>query len=349
MRARPGKPGLVFGLTAALLWAAGGSAPAQAPKAGKRPASKSIAEAAGRFRALAPGVEVTIPAEKDLEAVSSRHDLVEVLAADPVYGARPAAKRTSPAKDVKFAHDVWALEFTFKPMRLIEVDVPSKQGRFDRKQIWYLIYRVKNGGKTLHQTTTPDGKVSVAEIDSPQPLRFIPEFRLESWDTGKVYPDRIIPVAVPEIEKREDASRRLLNADKVLPENPSRLFNTIEMEREIPASPAGQDLGVWGVATWEDIDPNTDHFSVYVKGLTNAYRWEDAKAGEPPAYVFKKGDAPGAGRKLRQKTLRLNFWRPSDKYYEHEDEIRYGYYEDSGDERFNLKPEEKVDYLWVYR
>jgi hypothetical protein len=297
-------------LAAVFVLAACGPAPGQARSTAKRTAGKPAVDAAGRFRALAPGVEVTIPAEKDFEAVSSRHDLVEVLAADPEYGARPAANQTSPAKDAKFVHDIWGLEFTFKPMRLIQVDVPSKEGRFVRKQIWYLIYRVKNSGKTLHQSTTPDGKVSVAEIDSPQPIRFIPEFWLESWDTGKAYRDRIIPVAVPEIEKREDASRRLLNADKVLPENPSRLFNTIEMEREIPASPAGQDLSVWGVATWEDIDPSTDHFSLYIKGLTNAYRWEDAKAGEPPAYVFKKGDAPGTGRKLLQKTLRLNFWRP---------------------------------------
>ncbi|HUY92507.1 MAG TPA: hypothetical protein VMV10_27460 [Pirellulales bacterium] len=348
MRAVSGKWGRVTALTASIALVAG-IVQAQAPSAGNRASGKASTDTAGRFRALAPGVEITIPAEQDYEAVSSRHDLVEVLASDPEFGARPKANRTSPAKDVKVAHDVWTLEFTFKPMRMIEVDVPSKLGRFDRKQIWYLIYRVKNNGKVLHQTTSDDGKVTVAEIDAPGPIRFVPEFRLESWDTGKVYPDHIIPVAIPGIEKREDAGRRLANVKQVLPENPSRLFNTIEMEREIPASPEGQDLGFWGVATWEDIDPSTDHFSVYIRGLTNAYRWEDAQQGDPPGYVFKAGDPPGKGRRLLQKTLRLNFWRPSDKYYEHEDEIRYGFFEESGDERFNLKPEEKVDYLWVYR
>ena len=337
---------VVFSASLALL---AGLVHAQPPQAAKRTNGKPGADAAGRFRALAPGVEITIPVEKDFESVSSRHDLVEVLASDPEFGARPKSSRPSRAKDVKIVHDIWSLEFTFKPMRMIEVDVPSEKGRFDRKQIWYLIYRVKNNGKVLHQTTSEDGKISVAEIDAPGPIRFVPEFWLESWDTGKAYHDRILPVAIPEIEKREDAGRRLANASKVLPENPSRLFNTVEMEREIPASPEGQDLGIWGVATWEDIDPSTDHFSIYVKGLTNAYRWEDAKQGDPPSYTFKAGDPPGSGRRLLQKTLRLNFWRPSDKYYEHEGEIRYGYFEESGDERFNLKPEEKVDYLWVYR
>ena len=33
---------------------------------------------------------------------------------------------------------------------------------------------------------------------------------------------------------------------------------------------------VWGIVTWEDIDPRTKWFSIYVEGLTNAYRWKDA-------------------------------------------------------------------------
>ena len=44
---------------------------------------------------------------------------------------------------------------------------------------------------------------------------------------------------------------------------------------------------MWGVATWEYVDPRMDFFSIYVKGLTNAYRFADPpgayKAGEPRA------------------------------------------------------------------
>ncbi|HJT35255.1 MAG TPA: hypothetical protein VJ783_24735 [Pirellulales bacterium] len=319
---------------------------AQSRTPGKRPAAASKA-AAGQFRALAPGVEVTIPPDNDVAATFSRHDLVEVLAVDPEYGERAYSKGRSLAKDVVFTRNIWCLELTFKPMRMIMVDVPTKEGRFDRKLIWYLLYRVKNTGKEVERMVSEDGEIRSSLVTANKPIKFVPRIWLESWDTGKAYLDRMIPVAIPEIERREDAAQRLLNDKQLHPEAPARLLNTIEMEREIPPSPEGQDLGVWGVATWEDIDPRTDHFSIYFQGLTNAYQWQDAKEGD--AYVYKKGDPIGTGRKLAEKTLRLNFWRPSDKYYEHEEEIRYGFYEHPGLERFRLSPDDQVDYRWLYR
>jgi hypothetical protein len=87
---------------------------------------------------------------------------------------------------------------------------------------------------------------------------------------------------------------------------------------------------LWGVATWEDIDPKIVRFSVYVSGLTNAYQWKDEPGG------YKPGDPILTGRTLYRKTLKLNFWRPADEYFEHEEEIRYGI------------PGE-LDYQWVYR
>jgi len=103
----------------------------------------------------------------------------------------------------------------------------------------------------------------------------------------------------------------------------------VEMCREIPV---GETL--WGVATWEDIDPRIVRFSVYVSGLTNAYKWIDEKVGD--RYAHRPGDPVGRGRKLYRKLLKLNFWRPGDQYNVNEDEIRYGV--PGG-----------VDYQWVYR
>ena len=109
-------------------------------------------------------------------------------------------------------------------------------------------------------------------------------------------------------------------------EDPNRKFLTsVEMCREIAV---GETL--WGVATWEDIDPRIVRFSVYVSGLTNAYQWKD----EPGEY--KPGESTLAGRKLYRKMLKLNFWRPGRPVFEHEEEIRYGI--PGG-----------VDYEWVYR
>ena len=131
----------------------------------------------------------------------------------------------------------------------------------------------------------------------------------------KAYPDRVIPVAMDPIRLREDPNRRFLTS--------------VEMCREIAV---GETL--WGVATWEDIDPRIVRFSIYVSGLTNAYTWRDEKVGG--RYVHQADDPIGRGRKLYRKVLQLNFWRPGDQYFEHEEEIRYGI--PGG-----------VDYEWVYR
>ena len=123
-------------------------------------------------------------------------------------------------------------------------------------------------------------------------MPFVPRFVLVSRDTKKVYPDRLIPVAIPEIRRREDPSRPLKS--------------TIEMADEmVPPTPKGRAATVWGVATWEDIDPATDYFAIYVQGLTNAYQWVD-----PPG-AFTKGEPPTTGRQFYPKTLVLNFWRPA--------------------------------------
>ena len=111
-----------------------------------------------------------------------------------------------------------------------------------------------------------------------RPVRFAPEFLLEGHQHmkptkgfTKVYPDRVIPVAIDPIRLREDPRRRFLTS--------------VEMCREIAV---GETL--WGVATWEDIDPRIVRFSVYVSGLTNAYQWKD-EAGR----ASKPGDSARQG------------------------------------------------------
>jgi hypothetical protein len=268
------------------------------------------------YRQLAPGVLQTVDPMRALDESVSRHDVVELLAIDPKFDW---------AKDIAFRHDVWVLQFQFKPMRMIVVDVPQPSGFMQRKTIWYMVYAVTNSGKVMqpvadvslpYETTKKKLLYEVKMVD--RPVRFFPELLLEGHqymkaDEGftKVYPDRVLPVALGPIRMREDPNRKFLT--------------TVEMCREIAV---GQTL--WGVATWEDIDPRIVRFSVYVSGLTNAYRWKD-EPGE-----FKQGDPIGKGRKLYRKTLKLNFWRSGDQYFEHEEEIHYGV--PGG-----------VDYEWVYR
>lgn len=260
----------LLGLACSSFWLC--DARAQAPA--------SSAPAGGQFRKLAPGVEKTITPDRQDDEAYSRHDVVELLKVNPGFDW---------AKDVRFNHPVWDLEFTFKPMRMIETDVPDETGRLRRKLVWYLVYRVKNMG--------------------PDPVDFNPWFVLESADGKKRYPDRLIPVAIAGIQRREDPRRKLLNS--------------VEIAGEIPSSADGIDRSVWGVVTWEDIDPRVDQLALYVSGLSSAYRWQDDVQADKRTFVHK--------------TLKLNFWRPSDEFYEHESEIRLG------------SPDGKVDYEWVYR
>jgi len=294
-----------------------------------------------KYRSLVEGVERTLRPERDFFELSSRHDLTELLQADANFNW---------AKDVTFRHDIWAYEFTFKPIRLLDVDLPGPNGKLQKKRIWYMAYRINNPGliyrlkPTVYEARpeiTPEheelvadrnvdpvkrsflpGEVEVVkEEDFVKELvekyaaekgigadqvdlddaglqlrlpRFVPTFLLYSIDTGgKTYLDRILPGATPTIQQREDVNRPLLN--------------TVAISGRLPAAKEGEDNSVWGVVTWEDVDPQTDYFSIYIQGLTNAYRWEDTPNG----------------RWFARKTLRLDFWRPGDEFDEQESEIRF--------------------------
>jgi hypothetical protein len=224
------------------------------------------------------------------------------------------------------------LEFAFKPLRMIEVDIRQRDGTTQRKRVWYLVYRVRNTGRTLVPAEGDDG-VYMATVGEGGPIRFVPEFVLESHDRDassrrvpRSYLDKVLPAAVTAISRRETPGRRLLNSAEI-------------SEQPIPVSGERVDRGVWGVATWTDVDPRIDFFSVYVGGLTNAYRWEDSSA-------YRHGNPPGRGRRFERKMLQLNFWRPGDELLLDEREIRYG--APLGKSHL-YDVADGVAYRWVYR
>ncbi len=294
----------------------------------------------GPYRKLVPGVMQKVDPQRELDETFDIHDQVELLAVDKTFDW---------AKDVTFRRDIWFLIFEFKPVRYIEVDIPQADGHMQRKLIRYLVYNVTNPGRIMHPMSAKEQADYIAKnhafsdelewlllkqkekadwmdkgfsvrgqrqavLVGPvnRPVKFYPQFSLESQDGAhEVFPDHVMPLAMVAIRQRED---------------PNRVFlNTVEMTREIPV---GQTF--WGIATWENVDPKITHYSIFVNGLTNAYRFTD----DPGAY--KAGDPIGKGRHLTRKTLKLNFWKPGDPYLEHEEEVRYGV------------PGE-VDYEWLYR
>ncbi|MEQ8211774.1 MAG: hypothetical protein RH917_18400 [Lacipirellulaceae bacterium] len=293
----------------------------------------------GSVPKFAPGILTTIPPKVERADAVSIHDLLSLRADESLQWdpASTAVSRTlyEMAADVPFVHDVWCLELTFKPLRMLAVDVPTREGGVERKLIWYMVYRVRNTGAGLIPKVQEDGEF-VTESQGTEDVRFLPSFILSTQDrdqaTGqrirKAYLDRVIPAALEPIRRREFSTGRLLTSAQMA-------------QQKLPIEEGRDARGLWGVAMWEDVDPTTDYFSVYVRGLSNAYRWDD------PEGAFKAGDAPATGREFTHKLLQLNFWRPGDEYEEDEGEIRFG--TPPGKANLYDGANEGVNYRWIYR
>ena len=323
-----------------------------------------------RSRPLAPGILTVIPPTPTAEETfSGPLPLVEIPANIPGLEYTPnfegkTATVFERAKNVTLRRGIWNLEFAFKPMRMLEVDVPQPTGKMQKKLIWYLVYRVKNNGghlavkeeKRLFQDTIEEITYKTEEVDEltetvttqdgqtaqqPVKLRYFPHFVLEAKEYDKAYLDRVIPAALKPILDREFPPQSRPEGFVL---HDSLTISSVD----IPLSDERIDRSVWGVATWEDVDPRLDYFSVYVQGLTNAYKFQDPPGG------YKQGDAPGTGRIFVKKTLQLNFWRPGDTVEQKEEEIRYGcrLEEDPVEQQkiFKLYGIDKpIDHLWLYR
>jgi hypothetical protein len=293
-------------------------------------------------RVLAPGVLTVIPpALEDEETYSGPVALVEITEGMKELEWTPHFLPKSDtiyarAQSMILRRNVWGLELAFKPLRMMYVDVPQPTGKLERKLIWYMVFRVRNPGRHLAPEAKPDAYghplYSTGAVNFSR--HFFPQLVLKSHEFDKEYLDRIIPTAIAAIQQRED------------PNTP--LHSTVEISKvKLDVDGGPDDRGVWGVATWEDVDPRLDFLSVYVQGLTNAYKFAD------PAGAFKQGDPPGTGRIFATKTLQLNFWRPGDIVNPTEEEIRYGLPTVAPEERLQyLKmygQQTWVDYQWVYR
>jgi hypothetical protein len=206
----------------------------------------------------------------------------------------PNEHTVKPERNVQDSDDLtepnsklWALDFTFRGPRIIKVDVPGR----GQKVCWYLWYQVVNNTK--------------------EPHTFIPDFQLVTHDRHTIHHDQVLPHVEEAIRKLEDPTDYWKVKNSV----------TISAEPIPPTRPNAVPRPVTGVAIWDDVDPDSNHYSIFVLGLSNGWSLSDP---------IEKGGAPV----VRRKTLQLNFHRRGDRFYQKSEEIRF---------------DEKQGAEWIYR
>lgn len=286
-----------------------------------------------RGRKLAPdALNVIAPAVEYGETFQGPIDLPVVLNNPDIDWVPNYSEATDTlanlGSNVVFRGDVYCLEFAFKPVRMIEIALPTSQG-IERKKVWYLLYRVRYLGGDYKPKSEEDQfnneVFAVPQSVSAKWVRFLPLFELEVKSLNKSYLDQVIPAVKRSIAIKERVGKPI--------------YNSVEIEKlKIDLSTPTANNEVWGVATWVDVDPRTDFFSVAVKGLTNAQKI--SQNGTEISYL--------------QKTLVLNFSRPGDTIDELEDRIRYGIpaFSDPARQKYVLDQfglQERLDHVWEYR
>lgn len=171
---------------------------------------------------------------------------------------------------------IWVLDFKFKDPRLIKANIPGR----GQKICWYLWYQVTNNTK--------------------EPHTFLPDFELVTLDKNTVHRDQVLPSVQEAIRQVEDSDDKL------------KIKNSVTIFAEpIPVSrPEALPKPVTGVAIWDDVDPDSNRFSIFVSGLSNGWSETDPIA-------------PDTQRVVRRKTLQLNFRRVGDRYNMKSEDIKF--------------------------
>ncbi len=172
---------------------------------------------------------------------------------------------------------VWTLHFRYKPPRIVTLDGIGKDGKPEKKIVWYMWYQVYNLKR---------------EDREAEPVTFLPEFDLVTKDLYTSHLDEPQPHILDQLNKIEN------------PQNhPSLLLQSsigISKRPIPPSKPDAIPRVVTGAAVWTDMAekaPKTNKFSVYVVGLSNGQATEELKGGE---------------KLIKRKTLQINFVRPTD-------------------------------------
>ncbi|MDD3586488.1 MAG: hypothetical protein PHQ75_04845 [Thermoguttaceae bacterium] len=114
-----------------------------------------FSQTASSPKRIAPGVMRTIRPFVNYSETYQWSSMPEIVGHDSSYDW---------ARDLFFNKEVWCLEFSFKPVRMIEVDFPTDKGTMEKKLVWYMVYSVTNTGKALRNEIEVSGDTSVTVI-----------------------------------------------------------------------------------------------------------------------------------------------------------------------------------------
>jgi len=203
------------------------------------------------------GVLRVIPPNFDPQtAIAGPRPIHEIIEGIP---ARDWTPKTQPktktlhwrAREATFRHPLWNLEFSFKPLRMVRVNVPTADGGVEQKLVWYMVYRLRDTQKYLvpKQEQSPTGNTvyRLTESDSIAdylresgagdeqsgfpfwPIRFIPRFRLE------LHPKEIVKRDA--MEKLAEERRKRLRAKGVEVADPEpEKLKRIYADQIVPAA-----------------------------------------------------------------------------------------------------------------
>jgi hypothetical protein len=215
---------------------------------------------------------------------------------DEGFGSPPPPAITGP--EFAAQEDVWVIETSFKSLRLISVDLTDPQtGEKSRQLVRYLPFRIVN--RQLLRPVDETDRTPINQYDQrPSPPVFIPQFTLVTNDNlrQEIYQDVVLPEAQAAINRREGR----------------QYLNTIEIAGELPAETAldakeGDVHAVYGVATFLNVDPEADFFTIFATGFSNAYQATPA-AGGPDAKSIR--------------TIVIDYARPGDRFAVGEHEFK---------------------------
>ena len=180
-------------------------------------------------RELAPGVLKTIPTILDVR------DSFSLPMPLPGINAQPYQPQTLPrqvtlherSRRVVLFRDIWQYEFSFTGLRQLAQAVRLPNGQTEQENIWYMVYRIRNLGKSMgfeQVKANPEFDRQLYELQknkegSGTKKEFLPRFSMEGWVLPAetrvyekvVYRDDISPSLVRLVQQREDPGRRLLS------------------------------------------------------------------------------------------------------------------------------------------